>query len=50
MIGSIRNSSPKLGEPTLEVRAEGKPVYTMPYEEEEDQVIRGQMPKRRRGL
>ena len=30
------NSSPKLGEPTLEVRVEDKLVYTMPYEEEED--------------
>ena len=25
-----------LGEPTLEVRAEDKLIYTMPYEEEED--------------
>ena len=34
----ILKSSPKLGEPTLEVRAEDKLVYIMPYEEEEDRV------------
>ena len=37
-----------LGEPTLEVRAEDKLAYTMPYEEEESS-LRGQMPKGQRG-
>ena len=39
------NSSPKLGEPTLEVRAEDKLVYTMPYEEEEDRGCEVKCPK-----
>ena len=34
-----------LGEPTLEVRAEDKTVYTMPYEEEEDRVCEVKCPK-----
>ncbi len=34
-----------LGEPTLEVRAEDKLVYTMPYEEEEDRVSEVKCPK-----
>ena len=38
---------PKLGEPTLEVRAEDKLVYTMPYEEEEDRVCKVKCPKGR---
>ncbi len=41
----IPKSSPKLGEPTLEVRAEDKLVYTMPYEEEEDRVCEVKCPK-----
>ena len=38
-------SSPKLGEPTLEVRAEDKLFYTMPYEEEEDRGCEVKCPK-----
>ena len=34
-----------LGEPTLEVRAEDKLVYTMPYEEEEDRGCEVKCPK-----
>ena len=45
MNGSILKSSPKLGEPTLEVRAEDKLVYTMPYKEEEDRVCEVKCPK-----
>ncbi|MEE0804288.1 MAG: hypothetical protein U0L77_02540, partial [Prevotellamassilia sp.] len=33
------------GEPTLEVRAEDKLVYTMPYEEEEDRGCEVKCPK-----
>ena len=32
-------------EPTLEVRAEDKLVYTLPYEEEEDRVCEVKCPK-----
>ena len=41
----ILKSSPKLGEPTLEVRVEDKLVCTMPYEEEEDRVCEVKCPK-----
>ena len=41
----ILKSSPKLGEPTLEVRAEDKLVCTMPYEEEEDRGCEVKCPK-----
>ena len=39
-----------LGEPTLEVRAEDKFVYTMPYEEEEDRGCEVKCPKGGGGL